>query len=281
MNVSLSMSAGAVQSLAKQRQRPASHLHHKIDTSRIFRSLLSFAYPMSARYAPLPNPRSDRDAQHEMNAAFADSDEEEDDIHDASESQPLNPTPSSPPRGHRSMQSTHIPGTYDFENVDYDYTQPPPGSPPPPSSTALPNSIGNSNGSIPSFNIATLRAGPRRGWFQRSAGAILPTTVAQRLGITQQRRPEGAIGGGTNNDGVFANVTAKPTRPIRIQDGAPSWQISRISYLNICQAMRPISFQRTHKQKRRLPMPRPKLTQCRPTGKPLSMHHSRPTLLEK
>ncbi|KAF9055509.1 hypothetical protein BDZ89DRAFT_975973 [Hymenopellis radicata] len=169
---------------------------------------------MSARYAPLPA-RPDRDAQHEMDAAFDDSDDE-DDINDASESQPLNPTPSSPQRGHRSMPSTHIPGTYDFENVDYDY--PPPGSPPPPSATALPNSIGNSNGLIPSFNIGTSRAGPRRGWLQRSAGAILPTPVMRRLGLAPQR-PEGVIGGGTNNDGVFANVTAKPTRPMHIQDG--------------------------------------------------------------
>jgi hypothetical protein len=31
--------------------------------------------------------------------------------------------------------------------------------------------------------------------------------------------PAGAVGGGINNDGVFANVTAKPSRPVRITEG--------------------------------------------------------------
>jgi len=31
--------------------------------------------------------------------------------------------------------------------------------------------------------------------------------------------PAGAVGGGINNDGVFANVTAKPSRPVRITQG--------------------------------------------------------------
>lgn len=167
---------------------------------------------MSARYAPLPNSRADDDdAEHEMNAAFADSDDEDDDFHDASESQPLTQ------RTHRPAPSVHTPGGYDFENVDYDY--PPPGSPPPPSSTALPNTIGNSNGLVPSFDATPSASAPRRGWVQRTASAVLPRQVSQRLGLAQPR-PEGAIGGGTNNDGVFANVTAKPTRPVRIQDGA-------------------------------------------------------------
>lgn len=83
---------------------------------------------MSNRYAPLPSSRSDRDATEEMEAAFDPSDDEEDDH--ASETRPLNPTPPTP---------TRVPGTYDFDNTDYDY--PPPGSPPPLSTTALPNSL--------------------------------------------------------------------------------------------------------------------------------------------
>lgn len=87
---------------------------------------------MSGRYAPLPNPRTDRDADNELDAAFDDSDDEGDD----SESRPLNPAPTSPT--HTSRPSiAHVPGTYDFENADYDY--PPPGSPPGPSTRALPN----------------------------------------------------------------------------------------------------------------------------------------------
>lgn len=173
---------------------------------------------MPARYTAL---RSDRDAQQhsqegEMEAAFDYSDDE-DDEHNISESQPLNPTPTSPSTVRaQPVVHQHIPGTYDFENVDYDY--PPPGSPPRPSAVALPNEHGNSNGLVPSFDLDST-PGPRRNWLQRTAASVLPTHYVQRLGFAPQV-PAGAVGSGTNNDGVFANVTAKPTRPITIQDGA-------------------------------------------------------------
>ncbi|KAG7449091.1 uncharacterized protein BT62DRAFT_887639 [Guyanagaster necrorhizus] len=164
---------------------------------------------MSNRYAPLPNPRSDRDAQHEMEAAFDDSDDE-----DATESQPLNVTYRSAVTAPQPATASPIPGSYDFENVDYDY--PPPGSPPPLSSTALPNNFGNSNGLIPSFNIGSLREPlSRQGWFKRTVGAILPSHYVNR----SPQHPEGVFGGGTSNDGVFANVTAKPSRAMRVQQG--------------------------------------------------------------
>ncbi|KAF8076531.1 hypothetical protein FPV67DRAFT_1407275 [Lyophyllum atratum] len=169
---------------------------------------------MPARYTAL-NSRADHDAQNDMEAAF-DYSEDEDDDNNASESQPLNPDPTSPshiqaPPAHHF----HVPGTYDFENVDYDY--PPPGSPPRPSAIALPNDHGNSNGFVPSVRPESV-PGPSRNWLSRSAASVLPTHVAQRLGLAHQR-PIGAIGGGTNNDGVFANVTAKPTPPVTIQQG--------------------------------------------------------------
>jgi hypothetical protein len=163
---------------------------------------------MSHRYAPLPNPRSDRDAQHEMEAAFDDSEDEDDQI--ISETHPLNPH-SSPVHS----QPARIPGTYDFDAVDYDY--PPPGSPPPPSTTAFPNDHGNSNGVVPAFTLDST-AIPRRGWFRRNVVGLLPSHYVRRLGFGSQI-PAGAIGGGINNDGVFANVTAKPSRPIRITEG--------------------------------------------------------------
>jgi hypothetical protein len=168
---------------------------------------------MSNRYAPLPNPRSNHDAHQEMEAAFDDSEDEDDQHHNISESRPLNPTSTSPST---DVPSAHIPGTYDFESVDYDY--PPPGSPPRPSAIALPNDHGNSNGLIPSFSLDSSAPIPRRGWFKRTAAALLPSHYIQRFGLGPQR-PSGAVGGGTNNDGVFANVTAKPTRPMQIQDG--------------------------------------------------------------
>ncbi|KAF5344135.1 hypothetical protein D9758_008822 [Tetrapyrgos nigripes] len=174
---------------------------------------------MSNRYAPLPNPRSDEDARHEMEAAFDDSDDE-DDIHNTSESQPLT---SSHTRTTSTVQPTsnRIPGTYDFENVDYDY--PPPGSPPAPSEFALPNNHGNSNGLIPTFEVDSSRTGPRRNWFQRTLTRVLPSRYQERLGYAAA--PTGAVGGGTNNDGVFANVTAKPSRPVTITEGDETYVV--------------------------------------------------------
>lgn len=179
-------------------------------------------------YTALPNPRTDtrtqRDQEEEMAAAF-DYSENEDDEQETSETQPLN-SESSPnnTRDHsvppilQSSQphplSPPNPGTYDFENVDYDC--PPPGSPPLPSAAAFPNDYGNSNGLVPSFDSTHP---PRRNWFQRTAAAVLPSQVAERIGLGN-RLPSGPVGSGTFNDGVFANVTAKPSAPTRIQDGS-------------------------------------------------------------
>ena len=173
---------------------------------------------MAHRYAPLPNPSpghdaTQRDREVEMQAAFDYSDDE-DEADNTSESRPLNPIPTSP--NSTAPLPSHPPGAYDFENVDYDY--PPPGSPPGPSAIALPNTYGNSNGLIPVF-IPTENRGPNRMWFQRAAAAVLPSTVINRLGLAR-RVPTGPIGGGTSNDGVFANVTAKPSAPVRVEDGA-------------------------------------------------------------
>jgi len=159
---------------------------------------------MAVRYTALRPDRNAHDTEAEMEAAF-DYSEDEDEDNEPSESHPLNPVP--------TPQLTS--GIYDFERVDYDY--PPPGSPPRPSEVALPNDHGNSNGFIPSFSFDSA-PGPKHNWLRRTAAAILPSSFAERLGLARHR-PMGAVGGGTYNDGVFANVTAKPTRPITIQDG--------------------------------------------------------------
>ncbi|KAI0774324.1 hypothetical protein C8Q74DRAFT_1218139 [Fomes fomentarius] len=174
---------------------------------------------MAARYAPLPNPHSDPDAIDEMEAAFDDSDDE--DAHP----QPVNSRngyqslPNVEPSSHaQDGYTAPAPGVYDFENADYDYTRPPPGSPPDPS-RALPNEFGNSNGLVPEFTAVSTDATPARaGWFRRTAASVLPSHYVQRLGLGPPR-PEGPLGGGTGNDGVFANVTAKPSRQVRIQEG--------------------------------------------------------------
>jgi len=161
---------------------------------------------MPARYERLPNATPDDDERDDLDRAFDDSDDE------ADESRPLNPAPTSSERTHSARPSVHIPGTYDFEDADrYDY--PPPGSPPGPSTTALPNEHGNSNGLVPEFSVDSVSRGPRLGWFKRAATSVLPTHYVQRLGISDRAVV------GNNNDGVFANVTAKPTAPVRIQDG--------------------------------------------------------------
>lgn len=180
---------------------------------------------MSHGYAPLPNPGhgyspAQHDREAEMEAAFDGSDDEDD---NATESHPLNPQPSS---------SQVTPGVYNFETVDYDY--PPPGSPPPPSATALPNDFGNTNGFIPTLTPHTINHRPHRLWYKRAAAAVLPSFVSSRIGLTPSR-PTGRIGGGTNNDGVFANITAKPTAPVRIQDGLFLWFMSlRILCFLLC-----------------------------------------------
>ncbi|KAH9966097.1 hypothetical protein BC827DRAFT_1153484 [Russula dissimulans] len=165
---------------------------------------------MSARYAPLPNPHTDPLLNDEMEAAFEDDDDDSNDEHP--ESRPLNPASyaSSAPR-------TPTPGSYDFENFDY-ASIPPPGSPPGPSSVAMPNNIGNSNGRIPPPTDVRPVDAPRSGWFRKTAQSILPSSLIHRWNLDYEPTP-GIVGGGTNNDGVFANVTAKPSRPVVLRDG--------------------------------------------------------------
>ena len=168
---------------------------------------------MPAGYTSLPNPKSN--PEREMADAF-DLDEDVDDHHSAHESSPLThndiQTPSA--TGHVfPRESTSVLGAYDFER-EYDF--PPPGSPPRPSSRALPNDFGNSNGLLPIAPIQISK--PRVSFFRRIIGAILPTHYAKVPTSQVRTRP---TGGGIENDGVFANVTAKPqpSRVIHTEDG--------------------------------------------------------------
>lgn len=162
----------------------------------------------SARYAPLPNPTSVPDAERELDDAF-ESDDELDQDH--TESTPL---VSSHPHSARTPHSLNvsIPATYDFER-DYEYDHPPPGSPPGPSEVALPNDIGNSNGLLPTSPVQRTTANRPR-FFRRIFGALLP----QHYTNVPSEEHTRTMGGGTDNDGVFANVMAKPTRGVQIQD---------------------------------------------------------------
>ncbi|KAG8987314.1 hypothetical protein FRB90_003411 [Tulasnella sp. 427] len=166
---------------------------------------------MSSRYAPLPTSSQ----QDEMNAAFDDSDDEEH-LHDdhpnqdraplLPQSQSSNRSPPSHPLADDDYSSSSaldtrrslamsapappVPGTYDFE---YDYP-PPPGSPPP--ITAY----GNSNGYVAEGPVQAAPSRPNI--LRRALGAVLPTHY-----VRDDR------GGGVGNDGVFANMTAKPVGP--------------------------------------------------------------------
>ena len=169
---------------------------------------------MPAGYTPLPNPRSN--PEQEMADAF-DLDEDADDNHSAHESTPLTHNRQTPSATSHVFprETSSIPGAYDFER-EYDF--PPPGSPPRPSSRALPNDFGNSNGLLPIAPVQIPK--PRISFFRRAFGAILPTHYARVP--TTPTHPTRPTGGGIENDGVFANVTAKPqpSRVIHTENGA-------------------------------------------------------------
>jgi len=225
---------------------------------------------MSTRYAPLPNPHTDPLLNDEMEAAF-EQDDEVDSNDDHAESRPLNPSASyaSP----SPVSRTPTPGIYDFENFDY-ASLPPPGSPPRPSSVALPNDIGNSNGFIPSpSDVRPVDSDtPRSSWFRRTARNILPSSLTQRFHLDHDPIPS-VVGGGTNNDGVFANVTAKPSRPVQLRDGLSSCfyplSLFLISQLPLTskQVMMFISSRKIPRRTRHPHMPQPRPTPSRLTGR--------------
>ncbi|OJA09453.1 hypothetical protein AZE42_02625 [Rhizopogon vesiculosus] len=165
---------------------------------------------MPARYTALPTQQSSRDADRELNEAF-ESDDDDDDSHHLSAQDNhaytlscLTDHPKSTPG------STTVPGAYDFER-NYDYDRPPPGSPPHPPTTSLPNDIGNSNGELPTSPLGTTI--PRPSFLRRAVGAILPTHYA-RIPTSETHEVRG---GGSQNDGVFSNVVAKPAPSVQIQ----------------------------------------------------------------
>lgn len=128
---------------------------------------------------------ADHDELDELDQAFADNDHEQ---------------VSSTVVQHR-LSPISIPGAYDFER---DYDHPPPGSPPGPSTVARPNDWGNSNGLLPTSPIASSAPRlPRPSFFRRVVGSILPTHYVQVPTSSHTQRP-------VENDGVFANVMAKP-----------------------------------------------------------------------
>ncbi|TFK27191.1 hypothetical protein FA15DRAFT_666693 [Coprinopsis marcescibilis] len=174
---------------------------------------------MSGSYSRLPNPTSNiHDPERELADAFELNDEDDKNDH------PIDSVDINNRHQFRQTQTSttvqvndgysSIPPAYDFERLDYDF--PPPGSPPKPTPRALPNHWGNSNGLIPDTPDIPQR--PQQSLFRRTLGSLFPSRY-QALPTSESSRP---VGGGTDNDGVFANVTAKPqaSRTEQASDGS-------------------------------------------------------------
>ncbi|KAL4064994.1 hypothetical protein V8B97DRAFT_1875429 [Scleroderma yunnanense] len=181
---------------------------------------------MPGRYAPLPTQQPSTDADRELDEAFGAADEEDDALNQEHQHS-FDPTPPALPPLTTVSQLPHctdaskpdpegsdgVPAVYDFER-DFDYARPPPGSPPRPSAVAVPNNIGNTNG-ILSTSPAQPSI-PRPSFFRRAVGAVLPMHYTRLPTSAGDARPT-IWGGGSDNDGVFSNVTAKPSAPVRVR----------------------------------------------------------------
>ncbi len=153
----------------------------------------------------LSNARTSLHAVREMDDAF---DLDDDDQHEATPLTQfrLQSSASTTPLLFRGEADAARPNAYDFER-EYDF--PPPGSPPSPSTFAFPNNYGNSNGHLPTSPIVR---SPPQSIFRRTFGSFLPQSYYQRVRCDGRPR-----GGGTDNDGVFANVTAKPAPSVSVR----------------------------------------------------------------
>lgn len=187
----------------------------------------------SARYAPLPNPYNDPDADREMNEAFQLEDHDDDDDDDHSENTPL--TRHTAQTSERTQLSVATqPEAYDFER-DYDYDFPPPGSPPDPS-FARPNDIGNSNGVLPGAPVRPTTNRPSM--FRRVMGALLPQHYQR---VPTEPGAQRRVGGGLQNDGVFANVMAKPVTMRQVEVHGENGDVYMVPEETQAQAP-PVSF---------------------------------------
>lgn len=105
-------------------------------------------------------------------------------------------------------KETLLPGTLERE----DYDVPPPGSPP---ASQLHLDIGNTNGVAP--GEPERPSAPRWSIFQRMFGAMVPSRYTR----VPAEASAPLVGGGALNDGVFANMAARPQKnvAVRTDDG--------------------------------------------------------------
>lgn len=158
------------------------------------------------QYAPVPASQGDADnADRQIEEAFDIGEEDHDDQnhdhtpllarHDAAEGR--TPHASRTPITNRPTTSG---GLYNFE---YDF--PPPGSPP--ADLAIANTWGNTNGVIISDPV-NYNHNSRGNWVTRTWRTL---TGTGRQAVIPEA---GRVGGGTNNDGVFSNLSSRPTARI-------------------------------------------------------------------
>ncbi|CAG8475206.1 1971_t:CDS:2 [Acaulospora colombiana] len=157
------------------------------------------------QYAAVPSNDVD---DNELEQAFAISDDEDAgrETHDRTPLLPpteeqgeQSPLPVQTPRTVHSQRT--INGRYNF---DYDF--PPPGSPP--TDRAGVNHWGNTNGVVIAGPINYNFHSSQGNWFSRAWSSL-------RGGNSRGIEPSGRIGGGSNNDGVFANLSSRPTNARR------------------------------------------------------------------
>ena len=135
--------------------------------------------PSNIRYAPIPNPHTDPNAQDEMEAAFLESDDEDDHDHnDGNHVRAAGATrngyaslPNAEPESLSSpSREPGAPQAYDFERAEYgeDWARPPPGSPPASTQFFQVQSQGNTNGIVPDFSaVARSARNATGGWARR------------------------------------------------------------------------------------------------------------------
>ena len=93
---------------------------------------------------------------------------------------------------------------------------------------ALPNDYGNSNGFVPTEppTRPAFSGNGRPSLFRRALGAFLPAQYARlptndgdvESGTSGAEGSRRVVGGGVENDGVFANVMAKPGRAVQVRN---------------------------------------------------------------
>lgn len=161
------------------------------------------------QYAPIPSSQADaEDADRQIEEAFDIS--EEDNDHDNTpllarhaEVEGRTPITSRTPNTRPTTSS----GLYNFE---YDYP-PPAGSPP--ADLAVANTWGNTNGIIVT-NPVNYNQNHRGNWISRTWTRV----TGGRQGVDPDL---GRIGGGTNNDGVFSNLSSRPTSRVNRPTSVP------------------------------------------------------------